>query len=63
MVKFFVSMIKQGKITIEQVPEEWRESVTEALDSANPDFHIDSDIVDKAEAFDYLTGRGDGNGE
>ena len=63
MVKFFVSMIKQGKITIEQVPEEWREAVIEALDSTNPDFHIDSDIVDKAEAFDYLTGRGDDNGE
>lgn len=27
MVKFYVTQIKLGKITIEQVPERWREAV------------------------------------
>ena len=31
MVKFYVSRIKAGKLTIEQVPEHWRAAVEEAL--------------------------------
>lgn len=31
MVKFYVSRIKAGKLTIEQVPELWRAKVEEAL--------------------------------
>lgn len=31
MIKFFVIQIKLGKITLEQVPEKWRERVQEAL--------------------------------
>ena len=61
MVEFYVNMIKLGRMTIEQVPELWREEVQAALDSSNPDFHIDSEIEQKAEAFDYITGRSDGN--
>lgn len=58
MVRFYVNLIKQGRMTIEDVPELWREEVQAALDSANPDFHIDSEITDKAEAWDELTGGG-----
>lgn len=61
MVRFYVNLIKLGRMTIEQVPELWREEVQAALDSANPDFHIDSEIEQKAEAFDYITGRSNGN--
>ena len=31
MVKFYVSRIKAGKLTIEQVPELWRSKVEEEL--------------------------------
>ena len=31
MVKFFVLQIRMGKITIEQVPEKYREAVKAAL--------------------------------
>ena len=31
MVQFFVSMIRQDKLTLEQVPEKWRETVEQAL--------------------------------
>ena len=31
MVKFYVWRIKQGKMTIEQVPELWREEVRKEL--------------------------------
>lgn len=31
MVKFYVTQIKLGKITIEDVPVKWREQVAEAL--------------------------------
>ena len=31
MVKFYVSRIKAGKLTLEQVPEYWRAAVEEAL--------------------------------
>ena len=32
MIKFYVNMIKKGKITIDDVPEKWREEVRKALD-------------------------------
>ena len=32
MVTFYVTRIKLGKITIEQVPEKWRAAVQAALD-------------------------------
>ena len=32
MVKFYVDRIKAGKMTIDQVPERWREAVREALE-------------------------------
>lgn len=31
MIKFFVIQIRLGRITIEQVPEQYREAVTKAL--------------------------------
>ena len=31
MVNFYVRRIKQGKMTLEEVPEKWREAVREAL--------------------------------
>ena len=31
MVKLYVKRIKEGLMTIEEVPEKWRESVREAL--------------------------------
>lgn len=31
MIKFFVIQIKLGKITLEQVPEKYRQAVAEAL--------------------------------
>ena len=31
MVRFYVLQIKLGKITIEDVPEKWRETVREAM--------------------------------
>lgn len=33
MVKFFVIQIRLGRITIEQVPEKYREAVRVALDN------------------------------
>ena len=32
MVAFYVKKIKDGKMTIDQVPHRWREAVREALD-------------------------------
>ena len=32
MVKFYVNRIKAGAMTLEQVPNRWREAVREALD-------------------------------
>ena len=32
MVKIYVSLIKKGKMTIEEVPEKWREAVRKALE-------------------------------
>lgn len=31
MVKFYVMMIQRGAITVEDVPERWREEVRKAL--------------------------------
>lgn len=31
MVKFYVTRIKLGKMTIDEVPERWKEAVTAAL--------------------------------
>ena len=33
MVKFYVRQIKAGKLTLEDVPERWREAVREALEN------------------------------
>lgn len=33
MVKFYVRQIKAGKMTLEDVPERWREAVREALEN------------------------------
>lgn len=35
MVNFYVNRIKRGKMTIEEVPERWREEVRKALESDN----------------------------
>lgn len=32
MVKFYVLRIKMGKMTLEDVPERWREAVRQALE-------------------------------
>lgn len=32
MVNFYVKRIRAGKMTIEEVPEKWREAVREALE-------------------------------
>lgn len=32
MVSFYVRRIKAGKMTLDQVPERWREAVREALE-------------------------------
>lgn len=32
MVKIYVRQIKAGKMTLDEVPEKWREAVREALD-------------------------------
>ena len=31
MIKFYVKRIKEGKMTIEEVPEKWRDAVREEL--------------------------------
>lgn len=33
MVNFYVDRIKKGKMTLEQVPEKWREAVRQALEN------------------------------
>ena len=33
MVAIYVRRIKQGKMTLEEVPERWREAVREALEN------------------------------
>ena len=32
MVKFYLTMIARGKITLDDVPQRWREEVREALE-------------------------------
>lgn len=36
MVNFYVKRILEGKMTIDEVPEKWREAVREALENLNP---------------------------
>ena len=33
MISFYVNRIKQGKMTLEEVPEKWREQVRERLEN------------------------------
>lgn len=33
MVNFYVKRIRAGKMTLEEVPERWREAVAEALEN------------------------------
>lgn len=35
MVKFYVMRIRMGKMTLEEVPERWREAVRQALEGDN----------------------------
>lgn len=58
MIEYYVNQINMGCMTIEQVPEIWREKVRKALrgEDVKPPV-IDIDIPKKAKAFDYLTGR------
>lgn len=38
MVNFYVNRIRKGKMTLEEVPEKWREAVRKALeDDSNAD--------------------------
>lgn len=53
MVEFYVSLIKQGKIIIDNVPELWREEVRAALTDAES---IENPTLQKAAAWDELTG-------
>ena len=33
MINFYVNRIRQGKMTLEEVPEKWREQVRERLEN------------------------------
>ena len=55
MVDFYVSLIRQGKIIIDNVPELWREEVRAALTDAES---IENPALQKAAAWDELTGGG-----
>ena len=33
MINFYVNRIKQGKMTLEEVPEKWREQVREKIEN------------------------------
>lgn len=55
MVEFYVSLIRQGKIIIDNVPELWREEVRAALTDAES---IENPALQKAAAWDLLTGGG-----
>lgn len=35
MINFYVQRIKQGKMTLEEVPQKWREAVRERLENIN----------------------------
>ena len=54
MIRFYVNMVRQGRIMIENIPEKWREDVIAALINDNPDYHVDSEIVQKANAYDVI---------
>lgn len=64
MIEFYVNQINMGRMTIEQVPEIWREKVRKALrgEDVEPPV-VNTDIPKKAKAFDYLTGRSVTNNE
>ena len=55
MVEFYVNLIRQGKIIIDNVPERWREDVRTALADAES---IENPTLQKAAAWDLLTGDG-----
>lgn len=55
MVEFYVSLIRQGKIIIDNVPGLWREEVRAALTDAES---IENPALQKAAAWDELTGGG-----
>ena len=55
MVEFYVSLIRQGKIVIDNVPERWREDVRAALTDVEL---IENPALQKAAAWDELTGGG-----
>lgn len=63
MVKFYVNRIREGKLTLDQVPSRWHDAVKDALENPdNPDYPEDiEEMIQKSEAFDYLTGRGEEN--
>ena len=61
MVRFYVNRIQEKKLTLADVPPRWYDAVKEALENPDDPGHDDKDIKQKAEAFDYLTGRGDEN--
>lgn len=62
MIEYYVNQINIGNLTIEQVPEMWRELVRVALQGevVEPPV-IDTSIPQKAAAYDYLTGRSAAN--
>ena len=53
MVKFYISMIRQGRMIIDNVPELWREEVRAALIDVES---IENPALQKAAAWDELTG-------
>ena len=55
MLEFYVSLIRQGKIIIDNVPERWREDVRTALADVES---IENPTLQKAAAWDLLTGGG-----
>lgn len=58
MIEYYVNQINMGCMTIEQVPEIWREKVRKALSGEDVESPvIDADILQKAAAYNYLTGR------
>ena len=58
MIEYYVNQINMGNLTIDQIPEIWREKVRQALqgNDVEPPI-IDTDIPKKSAAYDYLTGR------
>ena len=61
MVEFYVNRIREGKLTLADVLPRWYEAVKQALENPDDPGKDDTETQQKAEAFDYLTGRGDQN--